>query len=279
MGKPYSLEVARRKLTPRSSSCEGGRFFVWVGLENLRKLGYGLSMRTKDTPQADRPRKEHPGAGHRKRLRERFLRGGLEGFGDYEIVELLLTLGTPQRDCKQMAKEAIKEFGGLRGALDASFNDLQKIKGIGPSNAFGIKLFQAMSERYAEVQIPKKKKLDSSKAVADYLRKSIGGEAKEIFIILYLDARNHLIKEEVSIGTLNASLVHPREVFKEAIKASAAEIIIAHNHPSGDPQASPEDVALTRRLVEAAKIIGIELLDHIIVTRDKFSSLKEENLI
>lgn len=219
------------------------------------------------------------GAGHRGRLRDRFLQSGLDGFLDYEIVELLLTLGTPMKDCKQMAKDAIKMFRGLRGTLDASLDELQKIKGIGPSNAFGIKLFQAMAERYAKVQIPKKKKLDSSKAVGDFLQKLIGGEAKEIFVILYLDARNNLIKKKISVGTLNATLVHPREVFKEAIQASAAEIIIAHNHPSGDPTASPEDVALTRRLIEAAKIIGIELLDHIVVTKDKFSSLKEQNLI
>lgn len=240
---------------------------------------FNQSMKIKDLPKIDRPREKHISEGHRKRLRDKFLQSGLDGFLDYEIVELLLTLGTPMKDCKQMAKEAIKMFRGLRGTLDASLDELQKVKGIGPSNAFGLKLFQAVSERYAKVQIPKKKKLDSSKAVADYLQKSIGGDAKEIFVILYLDARNNLIKKQISVGTLNATLVYPREVFKEAIQASAAEIIIAHNHPSGDPIASPEDVALTRRLQEAAKIFDIELLDHIIVTRDKFSSLKEENLI
>ena len=237
-------------------------------------------MKIEDLPKIDRPRHENPSAGHRKRLRERFLRAGLDGFGDYEIVELLLTLGTPRRDCKQMAKEAIKEFGGLRGVFDASYEELQKVKGVGPSNAFGLKLFQAISERLAKEQIPEKILFNSSKVVADYLQKSIGLEKKEHFVMLSIDARNNLIKiSDISVGSLNASVVHPREVFKEAIQASAAQIIIAHNHPSGDPQASPEDVALTRRLEEAAKIIGIELLDHIIVTRDKFSSLKEQKLI
>lgn len=237
-------------------------------------------MKIKDLPKIERPRKKHKGDGHRGRLRLRFLQGGLDSFLDYEIVELLLTLGTPRKDCKQIAKEVIKEFGGLRGVLDASLEELQKIKGIGPSNAFGVKLFQAVSERLAREQIPEKIILDSADAVANYLQKSIGREKKEQFVTLCLDSRNSLIKiSNISTGSLNASIVHPREVFKEAIHSSAAQIIIAHNHPSENPDASPEDVALTRRLGEAAKIIGIELLDHIIVTKDKFSSLKEQGLI
>lgn len=237
-------------------------------------------MKFKDLPKIDRPRKKHIGAGHRKRLRDRFLQSGLGGFLDYEIVELLLTLGTPQKDCKQMAKRAIKMFRGLRGVLDASLDELQKIKGIGPSNAFGIKLFQAISEKYARVKIPKRIFLPSSQAVIDYLKEKIGKEKKEHFLILSLDNQNCLIRENtVSIGTLNANLVHPREVFKEAIQSSAAQIIVAHNHPSENPEASPEDIALTRRLEEAAKIIGIELLDHVIVTKNKFSSLKEQGLM
>jgi len=228
-------------------------------------------MKMKDLPK---------GAGHRERLRKRFLQGGLNSFLDYEIVELLLTLGTPRKDCKQMAKDAIKEFRGLRGVLDASLEELQEIKGIGPANAFGVKLFQNVSERYSREQIPEKVTLDSSETVAKFLQKSIGRQKKENFVMLSLDTRNNLVKiSDISVGTLNASIVHPREVFKEAVQASAAQIIIAHNHPSGSPEPSPEDVALTRRLEEAAKIFGIELLDHIIVTQDKFSSLKEQGLI
>jgi len=225
-------------------------------------------------------KEQHKGVGHRKRLRDRFLQSGLNGFLNYEIVELLLTLGTPRKDCKQIAKQAIEEFGGLRGVLDASLENLQKIKGIGPSNAFGIKLFQAVSERFAREHIPEKITLNSSEAVADFLQKSIGRENKEHFVVLSLDAHNRLIKiSNISVGSLNASIVHPREVFKEAIQSSAAQIIIAHNHPSGNLEASPEDVALTRRLEEAAKIFGIELLDHIIVAEDNYFSLKEQNLI
>ncbi len=219
------------------------------------------------------------GVGHRKRLRDRFLQSGLDGFLDYEIVELLLTLGTPRRDCKQIAKETIKEFKSLRGVLGASIQELQKIKGIGPSNAFGLILFQAVSERYTKENISEKLSLSSAETVANYLQKSIGLETKEHFVILYLDTRNRLIVDDVSIGTLNASLVHPREVFKKAILTNAAQCIIAHNHPSGDPEPSPQDITLTRQLVDASKIIGIDLIDHVIVTNDKFSSLKELKLL
>lgn len=223
---------------------------------------------------------EHKGAGHRKRLRDRFLQSGLGGFLDYEIIELLLTLGTPRKDCKERAKQAIKEFGGLRGVLGASFEELQKIKDIGPANAFGLKLFQAVSERLAKEHISGKITLNSSKLVAEYLQRSIGLEKKEHFVTLLLDSRNNLVKiSNISIGSLSTSIVHPREVFKEAIQSSAAQIIIAHNHPSGNTEPTPEDVALTRRLVEASKIFNIELLDHIIVSATKFSSLKMMNLL
>ena len=230
----------------------------------------------KDLPRIKKPK----GAGHRKRLRTRFLEAGFDGFLDYEVVELLLTLGTPRKDCKQMAKKAIKKFEGLQRVLDASPEELQQVEGIGLANIFGLKLFQAVSERYRKEKIFKKIPLTSPEAVASYLREKLGRKKKEYFVVLSLDSRNNLIKiSDVSIGTLNANLVHPREVFKEAILAHAAQIILAHNHPSGNPEPSPEDVALTRRLEEAAKIFGIELLDHIIVTKDAFSSLKEQNLI
>ncbi len=208
------------------------------------------------------------------------MQSGLDGFLGYEIVELLLTLGTPRRDCKQMAKQVIKKFGGLRGALDSTIEDLQQIKGIGPQNAFGLKLFQAISERYAKEKIPKKILLDSPKAVTNYLREKIGKTKKEHFMILCLDTSNNLVKiSDISIGTLNASLIHPREVFKEAIQASAARVILAHNHPAGNLTPSKEDIKITKSLVAAGKIIDIEVLDHIIVSNTSFCSFKEKDLV
>jgi len=217
---------------------------------------------------------KHKGEGHRKRLRERFFQSGFDGFLDYEVIELLLTLGTPRKDCKQPAKEAIKKFNGLRSVLDATFDELQQIKGIGPSNAFGIKLYQAISERYAKEKNDPKTVMDSPKLVFEYLREKLGREKKECFTVLYLGTRNQLISDEVSVGILNASLVHPREIFNKAILNHASHVILAHNHPSGDPTPSNDDIVTTRRLVEAGKILGIAVVDHVIVTKDNYSSLK-----
>lgn len=222
----------------------------------------------------------HKGAGHRKRLRQRFLQSGFDGFLDYEIVELLLTLGTPMKDCKQMAKDAIKEFKGLRGVFDASLGELQKIKGIGPLNAFGVKLFQAVSERYAKERVLSKIPLTSPREVANYLREKFGREKKEHFVTVMLDSHNNLISiNDISTGILNASLVHPREVFEPAIRSLAANIIIAHNHPSGDLEPSIEDIKLTQRLVSVGEITGIVVMDHLIISSTGHISLKEKGLL
>ena len=232
------------------------------------------------TDSSSKKQKETKSAGHRSRLRKRFLQSGLEGFLDYEIIELLLTLATPRRDCKVIAKEVMKKFGNLKNALDTSSEELQKIKGIGPNNFFGLKLFQAISERYAKEVMVHKVKFNSPESVASYLQKAIGRERKERFIILSLDSRLQLIKiSNISMGSINSAVVHPREVFKEAIDSLAANIILAHNHPSDDAEPSPEDIALTRRLIDSANILGINVLDHIIVTRDSFVSLKAKNLL
>ena len=223
---------------------------------------------------------QHKGAGHRKRLRERFLKSGLDGFHDYEIIELLLTLGTPLKDCKQMAKDAIAEFKGLRGVLNASIDELQKIKGIGPSNSFGLKLSQAVSERLAKEQLPSKLDLKSSNAVVDYLQKWIGGKKKEHFVALYLDSQSRLIEDRiVSIGILDTTLVHPREVFEPAVVLRSSSIIIAHNHPSGSVEPSSEDREITNKLLETGRIMDIMIRDHIIVSDSEHFSFQQQLLI
>ena len=225
--------------------------------------------------------KQHPkGAGHRKRLRDRFLQSGLEGFLDYEIVELLLTLGTPRRDCKQMAKDVIKEFKGLRGALDASIEELQRIRGIGLANSFGLKLFQAVAERMAKEQIPEKLDLNSSQAIVEYLQKAIGREQKEHLVVFYLDSQGCLIESKtIAVGILNAAIVHPREVFEPAVSFHAAGIIIAHNHPSGSAEPSSEDREITKQLVETGRILGIEIRDHIIIAKTEYFSFQQQLLL
>jgi len=222
--------------------------------------------------------KVHKGSGHRKRLRQKFLNGGFEGFLDYEIVELLLTLGTPRKDCKESAKKAIKRFGTLEGVLSASSEELQKIKDIGPHNIFGINLLPALMERYLKEKLPKKIQLNTPKEIVEYLQHKIGNQKKESFLILSLDSRNKLIRmDTISVGSLNANIVHPREVFKDAIRASAASIILVHNHPSGNVEPSYEDINVTKDIVKTGKVVGIIVKDHIIISRCEFFSFRKEN--
>lgn len=217
--------------------------------------------------------------GHRKRIREKFLQSGLDGFLDYEVVELLLTLGTPRKDCKQIAKDAIKKFKSLKGVLEADITRLTSVKGIGPSNVLGLILFQAIYERYSKEKISPKILLNSSKLVANYLQIKIGNKNEEHFMILYFDTKNKLINEEISIGTLNASLVHPREVFKKAIVNNTSQIVIAHNHPSGDSKPSEDDITTTKRLVDAGKLVGISIIDHLVIGNGEYFSFKDNGII
>jgi len=218
---------------------------------------------------------------HRKRLREKFLKSGVSGFHDYEIIELLLTLGTPRKDCKQQAKETIKKFKSLKGVLEASTEKLQKIKGIGPHNVFGIKLIREISERYLKEKIIGEKiQLKSSKAVFDYLYQSMQRNKKEIFKVMFLDGKNKLIEvEDLFEGDLTTSAVYPRQIIKKAIKYDAVALIFVHNHPSGDPEPSMSDQDITKELVFAGNLMRIEVLDHIIIGDNKYFSFADDGLI
>ncbi len=219
-------------------------------------------------------------AGHRKRLREKFLKGGLAGFHDYEIVELLLSLGTPRRDCKQQAKEAIKTFKTLRGVLEASPEDLQQIKGIGPHSTFGIKLVQEVAREFLKEKIIDKPVYKSSKEIFDYLYHSMRDLKKEVFKVINLNSQNQIIEtSDLFKGTVNSSAISRREVIESAIKHGAASLIFAHNHPSGNPEPSTSDKELTRDLVHAACIMQIKVLDHIIIGDNKYFSFTGEGLI
>jgi len=209
--------------------------------------------------------------GHRKRLRDKFLRAGIGALQDYEIVELLLTLGTPRKDCKEQAKAAIKKFKGLRGVLEASIHDLQEIKGIGPINAFGIKLFQELAEKYLKEKVIKQEfLLKSSKAVFDYLFQSMQKEKKEVLKIFYLNDANKVLDiDEIDYGTTDQMVIYPREVIKSALKKNATRIIIAHNHPSGSLKPSESDIEITRKMTKSCDSVDIEILDHIIIGKNE----------
>lgn len=223
---------------------------------------------------------KHKGEGHRKRLREKFLKAGLEAFHDYEIIELLLTLGTPRKDCKDQAKDAIKKFKNFRGVLDASPEELQKIKGIGPHNIFGIKLVREVANKYLKEKIIGKPYLKSSKEVFDYLYHSMQGLKKEVFKVIFLNGGNQIINiEDIFEGTLNMSAIYPREIIKSAIKNNVVALIFVHNHPSGNPTPSNNDKEITKELVSAANIMQLKVLDHLIIGDNKYYSFADEGLI
>ena len=218
--------------------------------------------------------------GHRKRLREKFIELGIGGFQDYEIVELLLTLGSPRRDCKKQAKEALRKFKTLRGVLEASLEELQQIKGIGPHNAFGIKLVQGVARKFLRERIIDKPIYKSSQEIFDYLYHSMRDLKKELFKVLYLNSQNQIIDTgDLFEGTITGSAVSPREVMEGALKHNAASLIFTHNHPSGNPEPSQNDKQVTRDLVYAAAIMQIKVLDHLIIGDNRYFSFAGEGLI
>ena len=218
--------------------------------------------------------------GHRRRLREKFLKSGLAGFHDYEIVELLLSLGTPRRDCKQPAKEAIKRFKTLRGVLEAPPEELQQITGVGSHSAFGIKLVQEIAREFLKAKILDKPFYKSAQEVFDYLYHSMRDLKKEVFKVIYLNGQSQILDTaDLSEGTVNSSSVSPREVIEGAIKNSAVSLIFVHNHPSGNPEPSASDRELTRELVYAGKIMRIKVLDHIIIGGNRYFSFADDGLI
>lgn len=224
--------------------------------------------------------KEHKDAGHRKRLRDKFLRSGLSGFHDYEVVELLLTLGTPRKDCKQAAKDALKRFKTLQGVFEASPRELCEINGIGPTNQLGLRLIKAVSDRYLHARVMYRDSINDSKNLVAYLTANMRDKHRECFKVVYLDAKNRVLDAETLFrGTLTASSVYPREIVRAALDHHAAALIFAHNHPSGDPQPSPEDIAITRQLIFACRVMGMTVHEHVIIGRETYFSFADQGHI
>ncbi|MCP4111123.1 MAG: JAB domain-containing protein [Desulfobacteraceae bacterium] len=222
----------------------------------------------------------HKGEGHRKRLRDKFLESGLDGFHDYEVIELLLTLATPRKDCKAAAKAALERFKTLQGVFEAPSADLCEVKGIGPANLLGIKLIKAVSDRYLQKKLIQKDPINNSKELFDYLYHTMGDKNRECFNVLFLDAKNKVISSEILFeGTLTSSSVYPREVVKAAISNNAAALIFAHNHPSGDPKPSDEDVSITRQLIFACKVMGITVHEHLVIGDNRYFSFADQGYI
>ena len=218
--------------------------------------------------------------GHRQRLRQKFLTHGLEKLTDEEIIELLLTLATPRRNCKQIARDALRRFDGLAGVLEAPLDKLQQVSGIGPKNALGLKLVHEVARKFLKERLKGRQFISSSKEVYDYLLHSLRDLKKEVFKVIYLNGRNEVIQVETLFeGSLTSSAVYPREVIKKALDHHAAAMVFAHNHPSGDPTPSTQDFAITRDLFLAGKIMGIQVLDHLIIGRNRYHSFADQGHI
>lgn len=220
----------------------------------------------------DKEQWQKKGEGHRQRLRDRFLERGLENFSDAEILELLLSFGTPRSDCKEPAREALKQFGSLTAVLEEPLAGLQQIKGIGPKNGFAVHFIQAVARRYLAQRLQGRRYLHSSSDVRDYLLHSLRGLKKEVLLVIYLDSSHAIINSEtVAEGTINVNTVYPRELVKKALDQNASALIIAHNHPSGSLEPSNQDFRLTRTLALLGNMMQIQLLDHIIIGDGSYS--------
>jgi len=219
----------------------------------------------KDLPEADRPR-------------EKLIKKGSQNLKDEELLAILLRTGREGKNVLEVAKQILRKYSKKR-LFKMKYEDLSKIKGIGPAKACIILASQELVKRALKIQdsgLPIVQSINDVILQVGYIRE----KTREHFVAIYLNARNELLfRKHIFIGTLNASLVHPREIFSEALRHNAASVILVHNHPSGDPEPSQDDLEITKRLVEAGKIMGIDILDHIIITKSKVFSFKENKMI
>jgi DNA repair protein RadC len=215
-----------------------------------------------------------------ERPRERLQKYGAEALSAQEILALILGRGISGESVMVTAQRLLSQFGSIKGIAGASLEELASIRGIGLAKAAQIRAAFELTSRLESYQSTEKKEtVKTPEDVVALVRSRLKGKKKEYFLALLLDTRNQLIRvAEISVGSLDSSIVHPREVFKEAVAASAASVIFAHNHPSGDPEASEDDLNLTKRLAEAGEIMGIDVLDHVIIGEEKYLSLKREGL-
>lgn len=234
----------------------------------MEKVKYHLTI--KQMPETERPR-------------EKLCRHGAANLTDAELLALIIGTGSYQETALQLASRLVNMLyseGGLRALLDMTVEELSKLRGMGTAKACKLlasaeltrRIYSAPAQKNITIRTPE----DAASAVMEDMRYL----KKEHFRILLLNVKNHLLAiENISVGSLSASVVHPREIFRIPIKKSAAAIILVHNHPSGDPTPSQEDVNITRRVFEAGKIIGIDVLDHVIIGNGEFTSLKEKGAI
>ncbi|MFC5591141.1 DNA repair protein RadC [Sporosarcina soli] len=224
-------------------------------------------MMIRDVHIADRPR-------------ERLMAQGAGSLSNQELIAILLRTGTKEESVLILANRLLTSFDKIQDLKDATIEELVAVKGIGKAKAVQILAAVEIGKRLYRKNTLEKYTIRSPEDAAAYLMTDMTSLSQEHFVVLFLNVKNEVLhKQTVFIGSLNSSIVHPREIFREAVKRSAASIVVAHNHPSGNPSPSPEDIEVTKRLIEAGLIMGIELLDHLIIGDHKFISLKEKGYI
>ena len=230
---------------------------------------------------------EKDNQGHRERIKEKFLKNGIDGFAEYEILELLLTYCIPRKDTKPIAKDLLNKFKTLDNVFKADFDKLSVIDGLGNNSIAFLKLIGDLPSIIYKDELKNKKlidretlKISNKDILLNYLRNKIGYEEKEKFYVIYLSSSNEVIEfEENSVGTLDRSSVYPREIYKKIINLNAKSVILAHNHPSDNITPSKSDIELTNEIAKGLKNFGALLIEHIIITKNSYFSFLEEGLI
>ncbi|HOA61440.1 MAG: DNA repair protein RadC [Verrucomicrobia bacterium] len=220
--------------------------------------------------------------GHRQRLRERFIKSGLDGFADYEVVELLLTLAIPRSDVKRPAKALIARFGNLRGILDARIEDLRSVPGIGTVTPAAIQIIKAAATLYLQQSAEGRDSLRDPEFLSRFWRARIGALPNEVFEVGYLDSGYRLLRdgvERLEEGTIDRAAVYPRRVIEAALGRGAFAIALAHNHPNGAVTPSEQDKVLTRAIVLAAETVSLRVVDHLIVSPGEAFSFRKAGLL
>ena len=218
--------------------------------------------------------------GHRDRLRARFLQGGQKALQDYEWLELLLFLGIPRKDVKPLAKDLIAQFGNMQKVLHASFDELCAVKGMSANAAIALLSVKSVAQILLQRDLLNQPIIDSFQKLIAYCHATMAHEKRELFRVLFLNRKNHLIADEIqNTGTVDHTPVYPREIMKRALELGATALILVHNHPAGDPEPSQDDLVMTRQIIQAATPFEITIHDHIIIGRHGHTSFRARNLL
>src|SRR5690625_1240836 len=240
---------------------------MYITYKEEIRLVTNSTIMIRDVPKEDRPR-------------ERLLNYGAHHLSNQELLAILIGSGTRQESVMDLSNRVLMHFEGLKLLSEATIEELTAIKGIGKAKGIILLAALELGRRIHQYKPEERYIIRSPEDGADFVMEEMRNLNQEHLVVLFLNTKNQIIhRETIFIGSLNASIVHPREIYREAVKRSAASIICAHNHPSGDPTPSQEDIHVTRRLVEAGKIMGIELLEHLVIGDNKFISLKEKGYL